>query len=118
LRHTCATQLLNAGCHITTIQKLLGHRQLGTTMIYARVHDHTASQDYYTAMSRIEKTLDLAPDAGTDDKSGFLDRQAHKHLLELSKQLAVPRLEWKTRLTLVKQLRRALKPKTATTATT
>ena len=36
LRHTCATQLLNAGCPVTSIQKLLGHKKLNTTMIYPR----------------------------------------------------------------------------------
>ena len=36
LRHTCATQLLNAGCRITSIQSFLGHKKLNTTMIYAR----------------------------------------------------------------------------------
>ncbi len=25
LRHTCATQLLNAGCRVTSLQKFLGH---------------------------------------------------------------------------------------------
>ena len=39
LRHTAATQLLNAGCRVTSIQRLLGHKALNTTMVYARVHD-------------------------------------------------------------------------------
>ena len=57
LRHTCATRLLNAGMDITRIQKLLGHKMLSTTMIYARVHDHTLEKDYYQAMNRIELQL-------------------------------------------------------------
>ncbi len=58
LRHTCATQLLNAGCRITTIQALLGHRRLNATMRYARVHDRTVAEDYYAAMAVIEKRLE------------------------------------------------------------
>lgn len=54
LRHTLATQLLTAGCKVTSIQKLMGHRRLNSTMIYARVHDHTVAEDYYAAMGRIE----------------------------------------------------------------
>jgi len=57
LRHTCATQLLNASCRITSIQKLLGHRCISTTMIYAKVHDQSVSDDYYKAMERIETRL-------------------------------------------------------------
>ncbi len=41
LRHTTATQLLNAGCPVTSIQKFLGHKKLNTTMVYARAHDQT-----------------------------------------------------------------------------
>jgi integrase/recombinase XerD len=47
LRHTCATQLLNAGCRITSIQKYLGHKRLNTTMVYARVLDQTMADDYF-----------------------------------------------------------------------
>lgn len=37
LRHTLATRLLNQGMRITSIQRLLGHDKLDTTMIYAHV---------------------------------------------------------------------------------
>jgi len=50
LRHTCATQLLNAGCRITSIQRFLGHKKLNTTMIYAKARDQTVADDYYAAM--------------------------------------------------------------------
>lgn len=55
LRHTCATRLLNAGMDITRIQKLLGHKLISTTMIYARVHDATVEADYRRALNRIEE---------------------------------------------------------------
>jgi len=54
-----ATQLLNAGCRVTSIQKFLGHKELNTTMIYARVHDQTVTDDYYAAMDQVEKRLNL-----------------------------------------------------------
>jgi integrase len=59
LRHTCATQLLNAGCRITSIQKYLGHKRLNTTMVYARVLDQTMADDYFKAMQQIEQQLML-----------------------------------------------------------
>ena len=52
LRHTGATQLLNAGCPITSIQAILGHKKLETTLIYARVHDRTVEQDFFRAMGK------------------------------------------------------------------
>jgi integrase/recombinase XerD len=59
LRHTCATQLLNAGCRITSIQKFLGHKRLNTTMIYARALDQTVADDYFKAMEQVEQQLVL-----------------------------------------------------------
>lgn len=55
LRHTLATRLLNSGMEITRIQKLLGHEQVNTTLIYARVHDQTVENDYRQAMLYIER---------------------------------------------------------------
>jgi site-specific recombinase XerD len=60
LRHTCATQLLNAGCRVTSIQAFLGHKKLNTTMIYARAHDQNVAEDYFAAMQRVEQRLDTS----------------------------------------------------------
>lgn len=54
LRHTYATQLLNVGCKATSIQKLLGHKSLNTTMNYARALDLNVMNDYLAAMEIIE----------------------------------------------------------------
>ncbi len=61
LRHTAATQLLNAGCSITSIQRILGHKNIRTTLIYAKAYDQTVADDFYAAMARVEARLSLIP---------------------------------------------------------
>jgi integrase/recombinase XerD len=61
LRHSCATLLLNAGAPILTVQTLLGHRHLDTTLGYARLYDGTVAADYYRAMAQVEQRLELTP---------------------------------------------------------
>jgi integrase len=67
LRHTFATQLLNVGCQVTSIQKLLGHTNLNTTMTYARAFDQTVMSDYFRALDVLENQPDGAW-SGLDSK--------------------------------------------------
>ena len=55
LRHTFATELLNAGMRLECLQVLLGHASLQMTRRYARLSDKTREQEYFKAMERIEK---------------------------------------------------------------
>jgi site-specific recombinase XerD len=55
LRHTCASELLNAGMRLECLQKLLGHTNAEITRRYARLTDKTREEEYFKAMERIEK---------------------------------------------------------------
>lgn len=44
-RHTNATLLIYSGVNITTVQKLLGHKSVKTTQIYASIMDQTIIHD-------------------------------------------------------------------------
>ena len=44
-RHTNATLLIYNGVNITTVQKLLGHKSVKTTQVYASVMDRTIVND-------------------------------------------------------------------------
>ncbi len=59
LRHSCATLLLNAGAPILTVQAILGHKHIDTTLGYARLYDGTVAADYYRAMAQVESRLAL-----------------------------------------------------------
>jgi hypothetical protein len=59
LRHSCATLLLNAGAPILTVQAILGHKQIDTTLGYARLYDGTIARDYFSAMEEVERNLIL-----------------------------------------------------------
>ena len=62
LRHSFATLLLNSGAPILTVQNLLGHQRVDTTLGYARLYDGTIAADYYAAMQAVEQRLALPED--------------------------------------------------------
>ncbi len=53
LRHTMATQLLNAEAEVETIQDLLGHNWITTTQRYCRVSNLKVQRDYFKAMRNV-----------------------------------------------------------------
>jgi site-specific recombinase XerD len=67
LRHTMATQLLNADADLATIQDLLGHGQITTTQRYCRVANLKVQRDYYKAM---EVVLQRTQAQQEDDDEG------------------------------------------------
>jgi site-specific recombinase XerD len=54
-RHTFASELLNAGMRIECLQPLLGHSSLDVTRRYARLTDKTREEEYFRAMTIIER---------------------------------------------------------------
>jgi site-specific recombinase XerD len=53
LRHTMATQLLNADADLVIIQDLLGHSQIRTTQRYCKVSNLKVQRDYHKAIDKV-----------------------------------------------------------------
>lgn len=66
LRHTYATDLLNARMRLECLRILLGHTNLEVTRRYARLTDKTREHEYFTAMEKIVKG-----NADADDKCDY-----------------------------------------------
>jgi integrase len=55
LRHTYATDLINARMPLECLEKLLGHSRLDVTRRYAVLTDKTREEEYFKAMAVIER---------------------------------------------------------------
>ena len=55
LRHTFASEMLNAGMRLECLQPLLGHSNIEVTRRYAKLTDKTRKEEYFRAMEIIEK---------------------------------------------------------------
>ena len=56
LRHSFATHMLEAGAHLHTIQKLLGHKQITSTMVYLHL-THQTTRDALGLMDELCRSL-------------------------------------------------------------
>jgi len=73
LRHTMATQLLNADADLVTIQDLLGHSRITTTQCYCRVSNLKVQRDYYKAINVVlQRTQPIRDDGFEWDKKGIM----------------------------------------------
>ena len=54
-RHTYATEIcLSQGVPIESVSRMLGHRDLRSTQIYAKITEHKIAEDMQRAESRIQ----------------------------------------------------------------
>ena len=76
LRHTMATQLLNADADLVTIQDLLGHSKITTTQCYCRVSNLKVQRDYYKAINVVlQRTQPIRQDNAEFGKKGVMENR-------------------------------------------
>jgi len=68
LRHTMATQLLNADADLVIIQDLLGHNQIRTTQRYCKVSNLKVQRDYHKAIGKVMLRHNLKKGLDSDKK--------------------------------------------------
>ena len=59
LRHTFASQMLNAGMPVTSLQRYLGHENVDTTMGYAEISDPVLQREYNQAIQKVDPFWEL-----------------------------------------------------------
>ena len=76
LRHTLATQLLNADAQLSSIRDLLGHTHITTTQRYCHVANLKVRRDYYKAMEVVLQRMQ-ALEEDEDPRSSARERSVY-----------------------------------------
>lgn len=71
LRHTMATQLLNADAPLSSIQDLLGHSHITTTQRYCRVANLKVQRDYHRAMEVVMQRMQALDEDDEDPRRHY-----------------------------------------------
>lgn len=78
LRHSYATSMLAAGVSLTSLMRLLGHRDVRMTLRYAAITQETVTKEYFEALPNIESRYrdalrDAAPTTDFDPIKNLSD---------------------------------------------
>jgi len=89
LRHTMATQMLNADGNLVTIQALLGHSRITTTERYSKLHNAKARRDYFKAMCLITDKSQYA----SESKNAYRNFFTKEKRQEVSRNFGIMDIE-------------------------
>jgi tRNA/tmRNA/rRNA uracil-C5-methylase (TrmA/RlmC/RlmD family) len=79
--------MLAVGMPVTSLQRLLGHEHLDTTMIYAEVADPLLRQDYYRGIRAIDTS---SKDMPIQDSGYFHQKTLQQLILDLKEVESQP----------------------------
>jgi site-specific recombinase XerD len=79
LRHTMATQLLNADADLVTIQDLLGHTRIKTTQRYSKVSNLKVQRDYHKAIEKVIERQGPPPGCGGAPQTCYSEGPSSSH---------------------------------------
>jgi Phage integrase family len=83
LRHTLATQAINRGMRLEAIAALLGHQKMETTLIYAKIANRVAADEYAAVTAKIDALYGQPPALPADYESrgmARLRRETHARM--------------------------------------
>ena len=114
MRHTYATELLNAGMNLPVIKELLGHKDLKMTAIYAKITLQTVVEEYNKAIKVFQEKYALEKFTSPTDSNNNADLTVmfSEFILRLQNMTKKPEHERSLQLILrrLKRIEKELKP--------
>ena len=109
LRHTYATEMLNAGMSLQGLMKLLGHRCINMTLRYAEVTQQSVMSEYLVAAKNITTSYSPYPTLGKFSVNSASVTQCLDNASRLLRNLGTDPALRRTTATLLKRLTRLQK---------